>query len=560
MHNNKTAFLVTLVCGFSLLGACSSDETRVSQTSAEKEAKKHLTIGMAQYPGTLHRSFSGLSAARYVQSLMLREPTYYDSQAQLQCNACVNVPTLENGLARIVEGDGGERGIAVTFQIKPNLNWGDGSPVTSDDFKLRWQIGRHPDTGAVGASWFINIEQFEVVDDKTFTLHYKKANYEYSNIRRLPPINARLERPIFESDPGTYNNRSLYQTEPTNPALWNGPYLLKSITTGARFVVTRNPHWHGVRPQFDEIILKVVENTSALEANLLSGSVDMIGFGFQVDQGLSFERRHGKDYRAIYTDNSLLEMIDFNHDNPILADRRVRRALLYALNREQVNQQLFSGRVQPVMGVVPGVVAKRQYEFNPEKAAALLEQAGWKTLKNGIRHNDKGEPLQLELVSPSDNKSRELLKQWLQGQLKQVGVDLRLRSETPRVFFGQTKRKRLFTGLALGSTPAQPRWSYHLFLTSSEIPTPENNYKGGNKSGFSNAEMDRLTAIYAQTLTEADRSQTELVIQELMFEELSEMLLFWRPRVNVIPLGFTGFHTSNYSVFNTNWVEHWRWK
>ncbi|MDM3871042.1 peptide ABC transporter substrate-binding protein [Porticoccus sp. W117] len=563
MRKQRISFcqLVAVLCSLSLLTACSSDKETVSEAAVEAVSKKHLTIGMTQYPESLHRSFARQTSADYVLSLMLRRSVYYDDQAKLQCNTCVNIPTLENGKARIVEKENGERGIVVNFQIKPGLNWGDGSPVTTEDFKLRWEIGRHPDVGANRLSWFENIERFEILDDKNFALHYREATNEYNYIRALAPINSRLERTIFEENPANYRDRSLYKTEPTNPALWNGPYLLKSLTPGAKFVVTRNPHWHGQRPQFDEITIKIIENTSALEANLLSGAIDMIGFGLQSDQGFSFEKRHGRNYQVVYSENAVFSFMTVNMDNPILADKRVRKAILFALNREEANQQLFSGRQQIMRGFNPDrpIEGITQYPFNPGKAIELLEEAGWQILKKGIRHNDKDDPLQFELVSVSGNKSRELLQQWMQGQLKNVGIDLRIRNQTARVFFGETRKKRLFSGMTLQSNPSQPYINWRRVMHSSAIPTPENKFSGFNRAGYRSDEMDQITDVLDRALTQEERQQVDAAIQKLVMEELIVITLFWKPRVHVVPLGLSGVNTSRYDAVNTNWVEEWRW-
>src|SRR3546814_9148049 len=90
----------------------------------------------------------------------------------------------------------------------------------------------------------------------------------------------------------------------------------------------------------------VCSSDLALEANLLSGNVDMIAgeLGLTLDQALAFEKRHGEDYQVIYEPSLLYEHIDLMLDNPILQDKRVRQALVYAIDRGTINQRLFEGR------------------------------------------------------------------------------------------------------------------------------------------------------------------------------------------------------------------------
>ncbi|NJO38620.1 MAG: peptide ABC transporter substrate-binding protein, partial [Rhizobiales bacterium] len=147
-------------------------------------------------------------------------------------------------------------------------------------------------------------------------------------------------------DPAEYHIRTLYNTDPTNPGLWFGPYRVTSIESGTQIVLEANPTWWGEKPQIKRIIVKTIENTSALEANLLSGAIDYIAgeAGLSLDEAVAFEQRHKDAYDVLYKPVIFFEHVTPNHDNPALADKRVRQALLYALDRQALSQQLFGGR------------------------------------------------------------------------------------------------------------------------------------------------------------------------------------------------------------------------
>src|SRR5581483_5644744 len=104
---------------------------------------------------------------------------------------------------------------------------------------------------------------------------------------------------------------------------------------GSHIVLLPNPHWHGKPPPFRRITVRAIENTAALEANLLSGTIDMVAgeLGLPLDEALAFDKRHGADYRIVYKPNLAFEHVDLNRDVPALADRRVRRALPVAVRR-----------------------------------------------------------------------------------------------------------------------------------------------------------------------------------------------------------------------------------
>ena len=144
---------------------------------------------------------------------------------------------------------------------------------------------------------------------------------------------------------------------------------------------------------------------------------------------------------------------------------RVRRALIHAIDREEISQQLFEGKqpvahgqTNPLDRVYYDGVPK--YDYDPKKAGALLDAAGWKVGDGGVRRNDKGEKLQLEIMTTAGNKTRELVQQAMQSQWKQAGIDVRIRNEPARVFFGQTVNQRKFTAMAMFAWISSPerRW------------------------------------------------------------------------------------------------------
>ena len=260
---------------------------------------------------------------------------------------------------------------------------------------------------------------------------------------------ARSSRPT----PRPTATETLYETEPTHPGLWNGPYLVSEISSGSHVVLDRNPLWWGKSPAIDRIIVRSIENTSALEANLLAGEVDMIegSLGLSLDQAIAFEERNGDRFEVFYKPGLIYEHLDLMLDNPILADKRVRKALIHAIDRETLSQQLFGGRqpvahtsINPLDWIYDENVTR--YAFDPDQARALLDEAGWSDLRGGVRHDAGGNPLQLTLMTTAGNRTRELVQQVLQSYWKQVGVDVRIENEPARVFFGETVNKRRFTG------------------------------------------------------------------------------------------------------------------
>ena len=236
--------------------------------------------------------------------------------------------------------------------------------------------------------------------------------------------------------------------------------------------------------------------------------------------------------------------------------------LMYGMDREQMSKQIFAGK-QPVAHTNVSPLDKTTsdnittYSFDQERAIALLEEAGWTDIRDGIRHNAAGEPLRIEIMTTAGNKTRELLQQVIQGKWKQIGIDLRIRNEAPRVFFGQTTRERKFTGLALYAWVASPELVPRSTLHSTEIPTTENNYAGQNYPGVNIPELDAAIEGIEKGLTLEERLPHWETIQQIYSEEVPILPLFWRPNPYVYPLWLRGARPTGHLNVSTNWIEDW---
>ena len=524
-----------------------------------------LTIGTSQYASTLHPSMSASVAKSYVLNMARRPFTTFDADWRLICMLCTELPTLENGLAVLEETPDGRPGIAVTYTIQPQATWGDGTPVTVDDVLLAWEIGRHPLSAYDNLELYRSIWAIDALDAKTFTVHIDKVAFDYNAINDLAVLPAHLERPVFEADPAAYRERTLYNTDPTNPGLYFGPYRIVAVDSGIHTILEPNETWYGEPPQFERIVVRVIENTAALEANLRSGAVDMIAgeAGISLDQALALESRAGDAYTFLYKPTLFYEHIDLNLDNPLLQDRRVRQALLHAIDRETLVDQLFQGRQPVADGSVspldwvhdPDV---RHYGYDPDRAAHLLDEAGFDVRRGGVRHNAAGEPLAFELMTTAGNRTRELVQQALQAYWRQAGIAVTIRNEPARVFFGQTVRERRFPAMALFAWLSSPENVPRTTLHSDHIPMPENNWAGQNYTGFSDAEMDAVIEATEVELDPEARRALWQRIQAIYAEELPALPLYFRAETYVLPTWLDGVVPTGHQYGTTLWVEQWR--
>ncbi|NIA70167.1 peptide ABC transporter substrate-binding protein [Pelagibius litoralis] len=539
-------------------------------TGTTAAAGEELRIGLSQYPTTLHPNIDPSVAKSYVRSMTRRPMTVYDHEWQLICMLCVELPSIEAGTAVPeplpdgVEGAGDGRGIALTYRIQPQATWGDGTPVTTADVVFTWKVGRHEQAGIGNAELYRRMLSIDVIDEKTFVVHADRVSFEYAAINDFKLLPAHIDGPVFEAAPDDYKNRTAFDNDPTNPGLYFGPYRITEAIPGSRITLERNDTWWGKKPAFDRIVLLTIEKTTALEANLLSGNIDMISgeLGLSLDQALAFEKRHGDDYQIVYEPGLLYEHIDLMLENPILQDKTLRQALIYAIDREAISERLFAGR-QPVAhsGVSPLDWVHdpeiKTYSYDPKKAGELLDAAGWSDIRNGIRHNAAGEPLRLEFMTTAGNRIRELVQQVLQSQWRQVGIDMRVRNEPPRVFFGQTVHHRRFTGLAMFAWGKGPEHIPRTTLHSEEIPSEENGWSGQNYTGFRNAEMDALIEAINLELDRPKRKAMWSRIQQIYAEEVPVISLYWRANAYVMPKWLRGVRPTGQMASSSLWVEDW---
>lgn len=526
------------------------------------QAKDDLIVGMTQYPTTFNPMIGSTLARTLVINAVMRPLTAFDADWKQVCLLCTEVPSLENGRVKIEDLPDGKKGMAVHFTLHENARWADGAKVTPDDIVFAWHIGKHPQSGVAAADFYNHITRIDVADERNFTMHIDRVVWNYNSYAPAP-MPAHIERQVFEADPAQYHNRSKFETDTANPGLYFGPYRIAAVTPGVSITLAPNPYWYGEKPHFKRIVFKIVENTAALEANLLSGSIDYIlgELGLSLDQALAFEKRNRDRFDYIYKNSLIYEHIDLNLDNKLLQDRRVRQALLYALDRQTIVQKLFEGKQPVADGFVPPLDPSYspdvpKYPYDPSKAAALLDEAGFK-LQNGVRVNAAGQKLSFELVTTAGNRVRELVQQVLQSQWKRIGVEIRLKALPPRVFSDNLDH-RDFSAMAMYAWVSGPDTPPRPTLHSQEIPSAANNWSGQNYPAFRNAAMDKVLDEFDVELDAAKRKVLAAQMQRIYDEELPVLPLYFRADPFILPKWLKGVVPTGQSDGTTLWIEQWR--
>ena len=533
-------------------------------TSLSYGATDALNIGIGAEFENLNPLISTQAATKYMLYLAHRPLIVLTPDLQWKPQMIKEIPSLQN---KLLKKKG--QSLEMVIEILPEISWGDGVPVTCKDIDFSVKVGKNKNVSIPDREKFENISS--VVADKTnpkkCTITFLKAKFDYfANLPEVLPEH--LEGPVFakfSSKAEGYDQNSLYTKNPTNPGLYNGPYYISEVKLGSHVIFSPNPQFNGKKPHFKKIVVKLIPNTGTLEANLRSQSINMVASaaGFSLDQAVVFDKKVKTEnipYQVIFEDGVVYAHIDFNLDNPLLSDLRVRKALAHGLNKREMTEALLEGKGKIADHFVtdkdPWYTDKvPKYDYSPRTANKLLDEAGWKKGSDGIRVKD-GKKLSFTIMAAAGVKLNENIQTFIQDQWRNIGVQLSIKNEPARVFFGDTVRDRNFD-LALYSWVSIPDNSPRSFLHSKSIPTVANSKAGQNYTGYKNKEVDSLIDQLEMELDSKKRAEIGKKILNLYATDLPVLPLYYRATNAVIPSGLKNYRLSGHLFYETLNVEDW---
>lgn len=536
-------------------------------------SNKELKIGISQEFENLNPLIMTMSATVYIYNMVGRALVTMDANSKWVPQLAKEIPSMEKGTAKLVDF-GGKNKLVATWVIKDSAKWGDGKPVTCEDFAFARNVAASPTVSIGEKETFTQVEKIEwdAKTPKKCTFTYDKARWDFYSLGRFFPLPKHLEEPIFAkhgSKKEGYEKNSLYVKNATNPGLYNGPYIISEVKLGDHVTLVPNPQWTEEKPKIQKIIVKLIPNTGTLEANLRSGQIDMIGtMGvLALDQAISFEKKvksEGLPFNVIYTPSVTYEHIDVNLDNPILKDPRIRQALVFAANREEMVKALFEGKQEVADHFIspkdpwytndPKLI--KVYRYSRREATRLLEEAGWKMGADGYRTKN-GKKLSFTFMTTAGNKTRELVQVYLQEQWKQIGVEVTIKNEPARVYFSETTKKRKYDSLAMYAWVSSPENNPKSNLTTKNIPNEKNGWSGQNYPGWSNKEVDQACENLDVEFNANKRRELAIKISKAYSEEVPVIPLFYRSDVSVIPPTLKNYVPTGHQYAETGFVESW---
>jgi peptide/nickel transport system substrate-binding protein len=404
--------------------------------------------------------------------------------------------------------------LTIAFQLRPNLIWGDGQPLTAQDCLFTWRLMSDPKTPTPYGEPFTQIASAQAPDDLTFIVNYKR------------PLARALSSWSFNIMPRhLLEGRDLATSPLARRPVGVGPFRLKSWEAGERITLEANPNYYKGRPNLDGLITKQIPDPATQFMELKTGAIDQMNL--TPDQWLEAQgdAELMKNYNLYRFPDFAYSYLGFNLQDPRLADVRVRQAIAYALDKEEIIEGVVLGLGQPANGPFkPGTWAHnpniKPYPFDPKKAQALLAEAGWVDTDRDGYVDKNGQRFVLTILTNQGNVTRERTGLVIQTRLKDVGIEVKLRVIEWAAFLKEYIDKKAFEAIIMGWTiPLDP----DLFDVWNSTKTKPGEL---NFISYKNEEVDRLIDEGRFTLDQAKRKLAYDRIQEIFYQDVPYVFLY----------------------------------
>lgn len=346
--------------------------------------------------------------------------------SELIFNGLVGINEKQELVPELAEKwDRSSDGRTYTFHLRKDVTWHqregeDAMPFTADDVIFTYKIMMHPKTITPLKVRYEFIDSVVKIDDSTVRFTLKR-----------PILNA-LAKFSFKIIPkhGPANSVFLTRDDPfvQNP-IGTGPYILKTVTAEREIILAANDNYFKGRPHIDKIAAKPFADQNIMTQALMFNAIDMIVLVNPRD----IPEIQGDKRFILQPYNALsYSFFGYNMRNPVLADKRVRQAFTHAVNRQEMLDSFFNGQGTIISGpFAPGSWAYnldvQPMAFDPQKAMALLQEAGFSKGMDGFMQKD-GRRLTLSLKVPIEKESEAVKRVVLafKNYLKNIGVEIKV--------------------------------------------------------------------------------------------------------------------------------------
>jgi peptide/nickel transport system substrate-binding protein len=397
--------------------------------------------------------------------------------------------------------------LTYVFHLRRGVTFHNGRPLTSRDVKWTFDSLLQGKIRSTKAAAYHPVDHIDAPDDYTVVFHLREPfatllwNVSDGAIGIVP-----------------YGSGEEISRHP----IGSGPFRFVSAEPDKEVIIERDDAYWGEKAHLRRVRFAVIPDATTRALELRKGSADIAVTSLTADMVLALERE--SNLKVLHAPGTVLQYLAFNTRDPILKDMRVRQALAYAIDRAPMIHYLLRDFARPAYSLLPpeswaynGSVP--HYDYNPDRARQLLEQAGYPTV-NGVR-------FRLTLKTSTDENPR-LVAAVLQQQLRDVGIALDIRTFEFATFFSDiTRGAYQVHSLRWVGGNEDPDIFEYVFHSAKFSP------HGANRTYYANPRVD---ALIDQARSERDqnaRRQIYAEIQQILAEDLPYINLWYFENVMV---------------------------
>jgi peptide/nickel transport system substrate-binding protein len=475
-----------------------------------------LIAGSIGEPSILIPMLAGDSASHDVAGLIFNGLVKYDTDLSV--------------IGDLAESwDISQDGLVITFHLKKGVKWADGVEFTAEDIMFGYKTIIDEKTPTPYKEDYLQVKKAEMPDHYTFRVTYGKpfapALLSWGSLVVLP-------KHLLEG-------KDITKSDFARNPIGLGPFKLTRWSSGQEVVLDYNKDYFEGRPYINRYVYRIIPDSATMFLELQYGSVDMMGLTpiqFTKQTDTPFFKKNFQKFRypvPAYT------YLGFNLKHPFFKDKRVRQAIAHATDKNEIIDVVLFGLGKPATGpYVPNAwyynPDVKNYEYDIEKAKALLNEAGWRdTDKDGILDKD-GNPFEFTILTNMGNSLRENTATIIQWRLRKIGIKVRIRLIEWSTFINEFIDKRRFEAVILGWSMGFEPDQYDTWHSSK---TKEKEF---NFVSYNNPEVDELLEKGRRTFDKEERKKAYYRFQEILADELPYIFLYVPDATNIVHSRFNG--------------------
>jgi peptide/nickel transport system substrate-binding protein len=511
-------------------------------------------VGTPQEPGTFNPLLASATIDDVIGSFVVEGLVGVDADGNYTPVLAEELPTVS------------EDGLVVTYKIKKDVKFSNGDPLTCADVKYTWEAILS-DLSQASTSGYNDIDSVECTDDHTAVVTFAQIYAPY--LRLFSYI-----LPQAAGDPAQLESWDFNR----NP-IGTGPWMVKEWKAGDNITLVKNPNYREEgKPYLDSVIVKILPSREVGMQLLGTGEITALWDLTEADfptlanmEGVTYAGAlYGSGENELLVFNLADPKVDAPADpaeapHPVLYDLKVRQAIQMGIDKQLLADTLLYGNVKvgtTVLPTGPFACPQEPSEYNPEKANALLDEAGWVPGADGIREKD-GVRMSLKISSTAGNQLREQTEQVLVEMMKAIGIELVIDNVPSDVLFAgwdsNGMRKHGQFDILLYTTGPGIDPDSHLFSNyhSARIPTKDNEGAGNNFSRWINPDVDAWID-EAATLTDTEsRGELYCKIAQAINTDLPRVFLYERMILSGVRTQLQNFRVSpgfaDLTIDSQNW-------